>query len=136
MYRFELLQEAIFDPELVGESRYGRWPLDRAFWLEQSRAEMYGIETLKHKLKTLRGKQHRVARREYNFTTYMERLWKEGYSNEDIFDLYCPIVFEVIEEVKEIGCENLIFLNVKTFNKIGDMGEQERRSRLVLARLE
>jgi hypothetical protein len=56
MYRFELLQEAIFDPELVGESRYGRWPLDRAFWLEQSRAEMYGIETLKHKLKTLRGK--------------------------------------------------------------------------------
>jgi hypothetical protein len=77
-----------------------------------------------------------VARREYNFTTYMERLWKEGYSNEDIFDLYCPTVFEVIEEVKEIGCENLIFLNAKTFNKIGDMGEQERRSRLVLARLE
>ena len=76
-----------------------------------------------------------MARRNYEFTAYMERLWKEGYSNEDIFDLYCQTVFEVIEEVKEMGCENLIFLNVKTLNKIGDMNESERSSRLVLARL-
>jgi hypothetical protein len=34
-----------------------------------------------------------------------------------------------------MGCENLIFLNVKTLNKIRDMDESERSSRLVLARL-
>lgn len=77
-----------------------------------------------------------MATRNLEFTAYMERLWKEGYSNEDIFDLYCQTVFEVMEEVKEMGCENLIFLNVKTLNRIRDMDESERSSRLVLARLE
>ena len=74
--------------------------------------------------------------RNYEFTTYMEGLWKKGYSNEDIFDLYCQTVFEIMKEVKEMGCENLIFLNVKTLNKIRDMDESERSSRLVLARSE
>jgi hypothetical protein len=77
-----------------------------------------------------------MAIRGVEFAAYMEKLWKEGYSNEDIFDLYCQTVFEVIEGVREMGCENLIFLNVKTLNKIGDMNESEKSSRLVLARLE
>ena len=67
----------------------------------------------------------------------MERLWKEGYSNKDIFDLYCQTVFEVMGECRGLnGNENLIFLNVKTLNKITAMNESERQGRIALARLE
>ena len=76
-----------------------------------------------------------MARRTYDFSAYMERLWKEGYSNKDIFDLYCQTVFEVMRECRGIDGENLIFLNVKTLNKITDMEESERQGRIALARL-
>lgn len=50
-YRFEVLQDAIFNPQLEDSSRWGRWPQDRAYRIEQARAEMYDIKTLEVKLK-------------------------------------------------------------------------------------
>jgi hypothetical protein len=53
-YRFELFQHAIFTPQLTRASRWGRWPQDRTFWIEQSQAETYDIKTVEGKLKALR----------------------------------------------------------------------------------
>lgn len=71
------------------------------------------------------------------------RLLESGMTDEEIFELYAEVVPEEISKVRENNRRNEVYrsitsvygLNCLVMNKISRMSPEERKTRLVLARL-